>query len=206
MHKVEIDFHGRRLSIETGRVARQAGGSGFLVLGNGSAAESLDTDGGFREGFPDLLENTFDVVRKWRAARPHRSWDWLQAGDGLPSLESEEAKRAARFALGTACLFDMMCSVGPGRDQSVEPPYATWWLPEYDGGGRGVGWLGEPMGPATPFGPKLWMRDFAGGRVYVNPSADEDWAGAVGGLEPISESSLAHRVRPRDAVFLRRVM
>src|SRR5258705_8274054 len=34
MKKVEIDFHGRRLSIEVGRMARQAGGSALVQYGD----------------------------------------------------------------------------------------------------------------------------------------------------------------------------
>jgi len=34
MKRVEIDLHGRRLSIESGRVARQAGGSALVQYGD----------------------------------------------------------------------------------------------------------------------------------------------------------------------------
>jgi len=35
--KVEADFHGRRLSIETGRVAKQAGGAVLVQFGDRSS-------------------------------------------------------------------------------------------------------------------------------------------------------------------------
>jgi polyribonucleotide nucleotidyltransferase len=33
MHKLEADFHGRRLVLETGRMAKQAGGAVLVQLG-----------------------------------------------------------------------------------------------------------------------------------------------------------------------------
>ena len=144
---------------------KAAGGPGFTVHGNGWGADDLDTDGSFREGFPSLLGHDFEHVRQWRAGRPHRTEDWLQAGSGVTSFDTEDAKRQARFAHGTACLFDMQCSFGPDRDAPYL--YPQMWLPEYDGGGIGAGWLGEPASEPLASGG-LWRRVFSGGMVVVN--------------------------------------
>jgi hypothetical protein len=138
---------------------------GFQVIANGWSADALNVDGSMREGFPDTLGHDFAHVQNWRAANPHRSMDWLQAGTGLTSLDSADAQRQARFALGTACLFDCMASVGPDRDLKVTPYYGTWTLPEYEP----AGWLGEPWGPARQVGG-VYVREFAGGSVTVDPA------------------------------------
>ena len=44
------------------------------------------------------------------------------------------------------------------------------WFDEYDGGGKGAGYLGQPTAPAVAVGA-AYRRDFAGGIALVNPSS-----------------------------------
>lgn len=182
---------------------RQAGGPGFLMLGNGPHADTLNLDGELREGYPDHLGNDFSAIRTWRAVRPHRSLDWLQSGTGFTSLDTPESQRAARFALGTSCLFGTLCSIGPDRDLTVQPSYMGWWLPEYDGGGIGTGWLGEPRRPAKTHNGLLWDRDFCGGAVVVNAGSAEVTVGLVPGYRLIDGTAVGTvTVGAMDSVFL----
>ena len=146
---------------------RDAGGPGFLVLGNGWNADGLNTDGSFREGFPDTLGHDFEHVRLWHEGRPHRSHDWLQAGTGVRDPSTADAQKKMRYALGTACLFDLHISFGPDRDLTVQPSYMSWWFPEYDI----VNAMGSPMGPAVRVAPSRWARAFARGDVTVDTAA-----------------------------------
>jgi hypothetical protein len=139
---------------------KQAGGPGFLVMGNGG--DLRDTAGSFREGFPDKLSiSTPENVRLWRSGRPHKPNDWLQSGTGHTDPANPATIQAAAYAVGTACLWDMLVSFGPDRSQTV--PYHAWDFPAYH-------WQ---MGPAT--GPAykatssgIWMREFWGGTLEVD--------------------------------------
>jgi polyribonucleotide nucleotidyltransferase len=66
-HKVEADFHGRRLSIETGRVARQAGGAVLVQLGESVVLVTATASRSAREGI-DFFPLTCDYVEKTFAA------------------------------------------------------------------------------------------------------------------------------------------
>ncbi|SRR6266496_2026331 len=147
------------------RHLRKAGGPGFLVCGNGVGLDRIDIDGTFREGFPNPLTN-FEQARKW-AQDSELSYDWLQAGGGITNPETPDARRSARFALGTSCLLGTLCSFGPNRD--ITYPYAEWWQPEYDQNGI-TGWLGEPTGNIEDLGNNIWRRKFDNGSVLVNNS------------------------------------
>ena len=184
---------------------KAAGGPGFTVHGNGWDANTLNADGSFCEGFPDKLGHDFEHVREWRAGRPHRTEDWLQAGTGVTSFDTEDAKRQARFAHGTACLFDMQCSFGPDRD--APHLYPQMWLGIYDADGLGPGWLGEPMGAATNLGTNLYWRCFAGGAVFVNSGPDSAHVNTLPpGLRRIDGPEMGSVTVPaQDAVFLVRM-
>ncbi len=43
------------------------------------------------------------------------------------------------------------------------------WFDEYDDGGIGKGYLGQPSGAAYSVGSNVWRRDFTGGIALVNP-------------------------------------
>ncbi len=66
-HKVEADFHGRRLSIETGRVARQAGGAVLVQFGETVVLVTATASRSPREGI-DFFPLTCDYVEKTFAA------------------------------------------------------------------------------------------------------------------------------------------
>src|SRR5262245_14262284 len=65
--KLEADFHGRRLSIETGRVAKQAGGAVLVQLGETVVLVTATASRAPREGI-DFFPLTCDYVEKTFAA------------------------------------------------------------------------------------------------------------------------------------------
>ena len=65
--KVEADFHGRRLSIETGKVAKQAGGAALVQFGETVVLVTATAMRGAREGI-DFFPLTCDYVEKTFAA------------------------------------------------------------------------------------------------------------------------------------------
>jgi polyribonucleotide nucleotidyltransferase len=65
--KVEADFHGRRLSIETGRVAKQAGGAVLVQFGDTVVLVTATASRSAREGI-DFFPLTCDYVEKTFAA------------------------------------------------------------------------------------------------------------------------------------------
>ena len=65
MHVVKRDFHGRELSIECGRIAKQTSGSAFVRCGD-SIVLVTACDGGDRDG--DFFPLTIDYVEKTYAA------------------------------------------------------------------------------------------------------------------------------------------
>jgi polyribonucleotide nucleotidyltransferase len=65
--KVEADFHGRRLSIETGRVAKQAGGAALVQFGETVVLVTATASRSAREGI-DFFPLTCDYVEKTFAA------------------------------------------------------------------------------------------------------------------------------------------
>jgi polyribonucleotide nucleotidyltransferase len=67
MHKVEADFHGRQFTIETGRLARQAGGAVFVQFGETALLVTATASGAPREGI-DFFPLTCDYVEKTFAA------------------------------------------------------------------------------------------------------------------------------------------
>jgi polyribonucleotide nucleotidyltransferase len=66
-HKLQIDFHGRQFSIETGRMAKQAGGSAFLVFGETAVLATATAQTSTREGI-DFFPLTCDYQEKTFAA------------------------------------------------------------------------------------------------------------------------------------------
>lgn len=72
---------------------------------------------------------------------------------------------AMRFGLATALMGDGYFTF----DNGVFGHYVAWWYDEYDGAGRGVGWLGDPRGPAMRT-HGAWLRAFAHGMAIANPT------------------------------------
>jgi len=67
MYKVETDFHGRRFSMETGRLAKQAGGAVFVQYGETAVLVTATASRSPREGI-DFFPLTCDYVEKTFAA------------------------------------------------------------------------------------------------------------------------------------------
>jgi hypothetical protein len=89
--------------------------------------------------------------------------------------------REARFALGSASMGDGYGFFGPAE---LTPPagstYLDWYYDEYsvdigndataDTTGAHLGWLGDPLGPATQLTTDVWVRYFNNGAAIVNGS------------------------------------
>lgn len=73
--------------------------------------------------------------------------------------------RAMRFGLAVA----LMGNGYYAFDNGVFGHYVAWWYDEYDGAGRGVGWLGYPQGPPQKAGA-AYVRRFTNGLAIANPS------------------------------------
>ena len=67
VHKVEIDYHGRRLSLETGRLAKQAGGAVLCQYGETVVLATATASHSAREGI-DFFPLTVDYQEKTFAA------------------------------------------------------------------------------------------------------------------------------------------
>lgn len=72
---------------------------------------------------------------------------------------------AMRFGLAIALLGDGYYTF----DNGVFGHYVAWWYDEYDGAGRGVGWLGYPTGKPVHQGG-AWLRAFQHGMAIANPT------------------------------------
>ena len=74
--RVELDFHGRRLIVETGKVAKQAGGAAWVQYGETVVLVTATASRSPREGidfFPltcDYQEKTFSAGRPSRLKNP----------------------------------------------------------------------------------------------------------------------------------------
>src|SRR5215510_2750322 len=67
VERVQIDFHGRPLTIETGRMAKQAGGAALVQLGESVVLVTATASPAPREGI-DFFPLTCDYVEKTFAA------------------------------------------------------------------------------------------------------------------------------------------
>ncbi|MDO8964653.1 MAG: putative glycoside hydrolase [Coriobacteriia bacterium] len=77
--------------------------------------------------------------------------------------------RKMRFGLTTALLGDGFFSYE--INTNGHGGLGLLWFDEYDGAGRGRGWLGQPLGPAEQAGaPDVYVRRFTGGIAVVNAS------------------------------------
>src|SRR5215831_16250685 len=65
--RIEMDFHGRRLVVETGKVAKQAGGSAWVQFGETVVLVTATASRAPREGI-DFFPLTCDYVEKTFAA------------------------------------------------------------------------------------------------------------------------------------------
>jgi hypothetical protein len=90
-------------------------------------------------------------------------------GFGTIAAGQDEVARtdyaAMRFGLAIALMGDGYYTF----DNGVFGHYVAWWYDEYDGAGRGVGWLGLPRGAATKVSG-AWLREFSHGLALANPT------------------------------------
>lgn len=73
---------------------------------------------------------------------------------------------AMRFGLAIALMGDGYYTF----DNGVFGHYVAWWYDEYDGAGRGVGWLGYAQGAAMSAPGGAWVRTFGNGIAIANPT------------------------------------
>lgn len=145
-------------------------------------AESIGVNGWMAENFPyqnagpsddpwkaNMLGNQFGqpgyLTRKLAAT--DASWLVTNPSAGGPQANA----RKHRFGLGSA-------SLGAGHhsfarletDEAWVREHLDWWFPEYDYGGVGLHWLGEPVSEAHESKNGLWKRAFEFGYAVVNPT------------------------------------
>jgi hypothetical protein len=139
-------------------------------------------DGILLEGFPiglpeDFLafDNGLARYQRWSSRPGRRPLSIANAyspkiGFGTIEPGQDEIARvdyaAMRFGLAIALMGDGYYAF----DNGVFGHYVAWWYDEYDGGGRGIGWLGYPESAATRAGD-AWIRRFTHGMAIANPSA-----------------------------------
>jgi hypothetical protein len=143
--------------------------------------EHPDLDGILLEGWPSGLPDgslDFDVgLQRYLAwsksdRRPltiaNAHSPRIGSGKHAPGAD-EEARTdwaAMRFGLATALMGDGLFAF----DDGVLGHDAAWWYDEYDGAGRGRGWLGRPLGAMRDLGAGVLLREFEGGVAIVNSS------------------------------------
>lgn len=115
--------------------------------------------GWWQENFPDQNPVGWSPVTRlcMDAAHHYRPPVFQVIATARESLDAQ----AARFGLGTSCLFDGVHMMGPG-----DPKYAVqldWWIPQYGP----AGWLGQPIGAPWPIAGG-WIREFEHGSVIVD--------------------------------------
>lgn len=183
-------------------------------------------DGILLEGFPIGLPPSFldfDVgfarYLRWTSRPGRRPLSIANAyspkiGFGTIQQGQDEIARtdytAMRFGLAIALMGDGYYAF----DNGVFGHYVAWWYDEYDGGGRGVGWLGAPRGPPSQRGA-AWLREFDHGLAIANPTetpvtieVPEGFRKISGRQDPVhNDGTPVHgsvTVPPRDGYLLAR--
>jgi len=139
-------------------------------------------DGILLEGWPiglppdyQTFEAGLERYRSWTTRSGKRNLTVANAfspkiGFGVIEPGDDEVARtdyaAMRFGLGVALLGDGYYAF----DNGVFGHYVAWWYDEYDGAGRGRGWLGWPLGPSTELPGGALGREFEHGYAVVNPT------------------------------------
>lgn len=138
-------------------------------------------DGILLEGFPiglppEFLSFQTGIARylRWTHRPGRRPLSVVNAyspkiGFGTIQPGQDEIARtdfaAMRLGLAVALMGDGYYTF----DNGVFGHYVAWWYDEYDGAGRGVGWLGDPEGPPQKAGA-AYVRRFTNGLAIANPS------------------------------------
>lgn len=153
-------------------------GPGVPIVSNpgGQNCPHPKLDGIMLEGWPvglppDFLsfEKGLDRYRTWSKDHPFTITNAFSSKIGFGTIEpgADEVARtdypAMRFGLGVALLGDGLYTF----DNGVFGHYVAWSYDEYDGAGRGKGWLGQPLGAPHVDGA-VKTRAFEHGLVVVN--------------------------------------
>ena len=153
----------------------------LLLVGN-SGGDTPETfgrylNGGMIEGLDDGGAGlTGDL-----AASLGFYWSWMQRGRGQATFIVNGSPRAESLAAGAAAYRTMrlLLTLTMTHDgflaldeYNVTGGHQTlWWFDEFDGGGRGVGYLGRPTGSVTQPAPGVYRRDFENGIALSNTTA-----------------------------------
>ena len=70
IHRVELDWGGRKLTLETGRIARQADGAVLATYGETTVIATVVAAKAPKEGI-DFLPLTVNYTEKYLRRRPH---------------------------------------------------------------------------------------------------------------------------------------
>lgn len=146
-----------------------------IIIANGSASNDIVTGGAYEDKAVttmslDQWNYRFFGTSPWTKANNTQYKAWIGAPNftTIVGYSSATDYRSLRFALTTSLMSDGYFAHRGGNSLSPERN-VLHWFDEYDGGGLGKGYLGQPAGDATPIGG-AWRRDFANGVALVNPT------------------------------------
>lgn len=137
---------------------------------------SVETWGGFN----DAMAYYQYVMNTTTGPRLELSNQELMQPNGSDAYDSTPY-RAMRYGLCLTLMNDGYYA-GEGQESHTAVPSEIPWFDEYDGGGLGAGYLGQPMnGPLGAvqtqarwnYGPYgVWAREFQGGIAILNPKGN----------------------------------
>jgi hypothetical protein len=154
--------------------ALKAASGGKILIGNGNE-RNYNLNGNIFEEFPyaGIALSTWNIVFVGPYSSPHASYPEWCANAASPNLTLMQAYGAPddyqlmRFSLCSTLMGDGYYSYA--LSSGVHASGGLDWFDEYDGGGIGRGYLGQPTGAAIKVG-NAWRRDYSGGVALVNPS------------------------------------
>lgn len=129
--------------------------------------------------------------------------DPVTYSSGVPTSWSP-AWQGMRYGLAAALMNNGYYAADPGVYDG-ETTTNRRWFDEFDNGGRGVGYLGNPVTTAagnpqtTSWSNGVWMREFQGGVVLWNPKGNGARTVNVSGLvSPSGHTGLKHILGSQD--------
>jgi hypothetical protein len=151
-------------------------------------------------------------------------WSWMERGRGPAAFIVNGSPRASSLPAGAASYRAMrfLLTLTMTHDgffafdeYNVTGGHQTlWWFDEFDGGGRGDGYLGRPTGSVTQPITGVYRRDFEYGIALANTTAAPRTVQLEGGFQRlrgtqaplINDGSATAEVRlePRDGLILLR--
>jgi hypothetical protein len=155
--------------------ALKAASGNKIIIGNGNM-RNYNLNGNIFEEFPysGIALATWNIVFVGPYSSPHASYPEWSTNAAAPDLTLVQTYGAPnnyqlmRFSLCSTLMSNGYFSYA--LSSGVHASGGLDWFDEYDGGGVGRGYLGQPTGAATKVG-NAWRRDFAGGVALVNPSS-----------------------------------